>query len=295
MLMTRVGQADCTEWLNDTSYEVCVWGARGSVACGSPEFRRYGGDTSCVELRQGPATVVFDAGTGLRALGDRLMRQAREDNRPVDIDLLLSHTHLDHVAGLPFFAPFFQPGNRVRVWLGREPGGLAARDTFKRLFTPPFFPLTLGDLKADLIFHDFTPGDTLALPGGLTVGTHPLNHPNGATAFRAECGVRPVCYVTDLEHTPGMLDMELVSFVADADLMFYDATYTDDEYPAHRGWGHSTWQEGLRVSEAAGVKRFVAFHHDPSHDDQALESIERDIQARNRDALVARQGIVLRP
>ncbi len=270
-----------------------IWGARGSMPCGGADYARYGGDTSCVELRVRETSLILDAGSGLRVLGDRLMAEALDRGTAVDVDILLSHTHYDHIMGLTAFAPFFDPRSRVRVWLAREPGGLAARDTFERIFAHPFFPLTLAQLRATITFHDFEQGATLAFPHDVTITTHALNHPGGATAFRATRAGRSVCYVTDLEHQPGTLDTPLVEFVRDADAMFYDATFTDADYPAHRGWGHSTWEEGLRVSAAAGVQRFLAFHHNPAYDDARLAAIEQAIQAQNPAALVARQGTAL--
>jgi phosphoribosyl 1,2-cyclic phosphodiesterase len=152
------------------------------------------------------------------------------------------------------------------------------------------FPVPLDVMRARLVFTDFRAGETLDLGPGLRARTTPLNHPNGATAYRIEHEGRSVCYVTDTEHVPGRPDDKVLELIAGADLVIYDSTYTDAEFPARVGWGHSTWQEGLRLVRRAGARRLVVFHHDPDHDDEAMAGIERDLAAESDGHLVAREG-----
>jgi len=144
-------------------------------------------------------------------------------------------------------------------------------------------------------FVDFSAGDELAPAEGVKIRTAPLNHPNGATGYRIECGGKSVCYVTDTEHRPGQLDENILGLIDCADVFIYDSSYTDEEYPSFAGYGHSTWEEGVRLACAAGVKQFVAFHHDPSHDDKMMDKIARDLESVMPRAIVAREGMVLRP
>ena len=273
----------------NSALSVTFWGVRGSIACPEPEMLRYGGNTSCLEVRCGDHLLIFDAGTGLRPLG-RKLAEAGE----VDADLFLSHTHFDHVSGLPFFGPAFEPKNRFRFWAGHlEAQGLELCDVLCEMMMPPLFPVPIEIFKADIAYKDFVAGATLVPRPGVVLKTAPLNHPNGATGYRIEYGGRSICYVTDTEHTGQGPDKTILGLVDGADIVIYDATYTDEEYPKFKGWGHSTWQEGIRVCEAAGAKRLVIFHHDPSHDDPFMDGIAAAAEKRRIGTLVAREGLTL--
>ena len=273
-----------------TALTVRFWGVRGSIACPSPSYMGFGGNTSCVEVRAGSRLVILDAGTGIRPLGQQLKREGI-----LEADLLFSHTHWDHVNGFPFFAPAFEPDNTFRVFAGHlaEEGGI--REAIAGHMHEPMFPVPLDVMRARLSFTDFRAGETLDLGSGLRVRTAPLNHPNGATAYRIEHGGRSVCYVTDTEHVPGRPDERILELIAGADLVVYDSTYTDAEFPARVSWGHSTWQEGLRLLQRAGARRLVVFHHDPDHDDATMTAIEHELAGDSDGNLVAREGLQLTP
>jgi len=274
-----------------TAVSVRFWGVRGSIACSGPETQKYGGNTSCIEVRCGDRLLILDAGSGLRYLGEALKR----DGKPVEADLLLSHTHMDHVCGLPFFGPFHCSGTHVRIWSGHLENGWTTSQAVDELMAEPLFPVSKDIFKAHVEFVDFEAGDTLSPAGGVSIRTAPLNHPNGATGYRIECGGKSVCYVTDTEHVPGKPDQTILDLIDGADVFIYDTSYTDDEYPTYAGYGHSTWQEGARLARAAGVKQFVAFHHDPSHDDAAMDKISRELKKMLPNGIVAREGLVLKP
>jgi phosphoribosyl 1,2-cyclic phosphodiesterase len=163
------------------------------------------------------------------------------------------------------------------------------------MMTSPLFPVPIDMLHSDLTFIDFNGGEDLTLRPGIVVRTAPLNHPNGATGYRIEYRGKAVCYITDTEHWIGKHDQTIVALCRGADLMIYDSTYTDEEYPRYQGWGHSTWQEGARLCDLAGVKRLVIFHHDPSHDDAFMDRIAADAERVRPGSIVAREGMVLRP
>jgi phosphoribosyl 1,2-cyclic phosphodiesterase len=248
----------------------------------------FGGNTSCVEVRVGGRLVILDAGTGIRPLGKLLRREGA-----TEADILFSHTHWDHVNGFPFFAPAFEPDHAFRVFAGHlgEEGGI--REAIAGHMHEPMFPVPLDVMKARLSFTDFRAGETLEIGPAVRARTAPLNHPNGATAYRIEHAGRSVCYVTDTEHVPGRPDENVLSLIADADLVIYDSTYTDAELPARGGWGHSTWQEGLRLVRRAGARRLVVFHHDPDHDDETMAAIELELADQSEDGIVAREGLRL--
>lgn len=275
---------------NVDGFSLKFWGVRGSIACPGPDYVRYGGNTSCIEVRCGPHLLILDGGTGLRPLGRHLDAQG-----PVDAELLLTHTHLDHVSGLPFFSPAFKPKNRFRFWAGHLLPEHRVRDVLCDMMAPPLFPVPLEILKADICYLDFKPRETLELRPGVVIHTAPLNHPNGATGYRVEYGGRSLCYVTDTEHVMGRPDESVLGLIKDADLVVYDSTYTDREFPRFAGWGHSTWEEGVRLCDRAGVKTLVIFHHDPNHSDAFMDGVAEAAEKARPGTLVAREGMVLTP
>ena len=270
---------------------VRFWGVRGSIACPGPATARYGGNTSSIEVRCAGRLILFDAGTGIRNLGSALLAEA-----PLDADLFFTHTHFDHVCGLPFFKPFFQPQNSFRLWAGHLGGRMTLHGVMRGLMMAPLFPVPPEVFKARMEYRDFAAGATLTPAPGIRLRTAALNHPDGATGYRIEDGGRSVCYVTDTEHVPGAPDANVLSLIAGADLVIYDCMYTDEEYAkSYVGWGHSTWQEAVRLCRAAKAKRLVVFHHDPDHDDDRLDAIAREVEAAMPGAVLAREGLTLAP
>jgi phosphoribosyl 1,2-cyclic phosphodiesterase len=273
-------------------FSVRFWGVRGSIACPGPDTVRYGGNTSCLEVRCGDHLLIFDAGTGLRELGGELMQNA---GGPIEADLFYSHTHFDHICGLPFFAPVFVPGNRFRMWAGHLLPEMQLETVLCGMMMAPLFPVPMGLLEAQISFTDFRAGETIRPKPGVVLKTASLNHPNGATGYRIEYAGKVIAYITDTEHKPDELDANVLGLIDGADVMIYDATYTDEEYPAHVDWGHSTWQQGAGLADAAGVKTYVIFHHDPGHDDVFMDRVAAEAQARRPGTLVAREGLILTP
>ena len=270
---------------------VRFWGVRGSIATPGPSTARYGGNTSSIEVRCGGRPLMLDAGTGLRYLGAKLLAEA-----PLDADIFFTHTHFDHVCGLPFFKPFFQPQNSFRLWAGHLGGGMTLHRVLREFMMAPLFPVPPEIFKAGIEYRDFKGGETLTPSEGVTVRTAVLNHPDGATGYRIEYGGKSICYVTDTEHVPGSPDRNVLSLIEGADIAIYDCMYTDDEYAkSYVGWGHSTWQEAVRLCKPAGVKKLVVFHHDPDHDDDRMDAIGREVAAAMPGAVVAREGMELRP
>ncbi|MDC7785695.1 MBL fold metallo-hydrolase [Rhodoplanes sp. TEM] len=285
---------------SSTGMLVRFWGVRGSVTCPGPATVRYGGNTACVEVRCGHRLVIFDAGSGLRGLGLALAAggetAAPAPGRPlpVDADIFFSHCHLDHVWGLPFFQPAYEPGTRLRLWAGHLLPETTLAAAIRQLVAHPLFPGG-GDLfRADIAFEDFRCGETLTPHPGMVLRTGPLQHPGGGTGYRLEYGGASLAYVTDTEHRAGQLDPAVLALAADVDLFVYDCTYTEAEYAANAGRGHSTWQHGVRLASAAGARRLAIFHHDPSHDDPTLDRIAREAEAMRPGTLVATEGLTLR-
>jgi len=263
------------------------WGVRGSIACPSPTHVLYGGNTSCLEVRAGAERIILDAGTGLRELGNHFMR---DDVRRAS--LLLTHTHWDHINGFPFFKPAYVSNRRFRIMAGHL-DRLGVRDILAGQMAEPTFPVPLEAMHGELDFEDFTAGDSFDLVPGVHVRTAKLNHPNRATGYRIEHAGKAVCYVTDTEHVIGQPDQSVLGLIEGADLVVYDSTYTDEEFPLHVGWGHSTWQEAVRLCRAANVKRLAIFHHDPDHDDAFMDRVGAEARAQWEGAFVAREKMTL--
>jgi phosphoribosyl 1,2-cyclic phosphodiesterase len=277
--------------------KVRFWGVRGSISCSGAEYARYGGNTSCLEVSAGGRRLIFDAGTGIRTLGLELARLA-----PLDIDIYFTHTHLDHLSGLTFFAPLFDANNSVRMWAGHLEAPYTLKKVVSNLMQAPIYPVTLEIFKAKVSFTEFKAGELLSC-GPVQMRTAPLNHPNGATGYRIEHGGKSICYITDTEHRLGAIDMTIVELCRGADVMIYDSSYTDEEYARYKGWGHSTWQEGVRIADAAGVGTLAIFHHDPSHSDAFMDDVAREAAAMRTGTvpgglprvLVAHEGLTLAP
>ena len=273
------------------TFSVRFWGVRGSIACSGPRTARYGGNTSSLEVRCGDRVLLFDAGTGMRYLGNAM--DSSGPIEPIEADVFLTHTHYDHVCGIPFFRPFFRPSNRFRLWAGHLGSGMTLRRVMDEFMVAPLFPVPPQVFKATVDYKDFACGKELSSGPDVRVKTIALNHPDGATGYRVEFDGRSFCYLTDTEHVPGSIDRKLAKFMEGADAVVYDSMYTDDEYPRFVGWGHSTWQEGVRLCKAAGVKKLVVFHHDPEHTDEMLDGIGRQVEKELPGSVIAREGLVL--
>lgn len=249
---------------------ITLLGARGSLPSPGPGNVRYGGNTSCVELRSADGgLVVLDAGTGICRLGSRIETEGR-------VDVLLTHLHMDHILGLGFFAALFEPGHEVHIW-GPSSTTLELQARLSRYLSPPLFPVRLRDLSCRLTLHD-VPLGTFDLPGfSVTAGL--VCHPGPTVGYRIEDGTASLVYMPDHEPalgSPGLADPEWTSgfdLAAGTDLLVHDAQYTLADYERRVGWGHSALDHTLAFATLAGVRHLVPFHHDPSHDDATLDRI----------------------
>ncbi|MTH98970.1 MBL fold metallo-hydrolase [Roseibium sp. RKSG952] len=267
-----------------------VWGARGSTPTPGASTLRYGGETTCFELRAGDALVMIDCGSGARNFGMEICKF-----KPIKFDLLFTHTHLDHICGLPFFKPVFYPDFEVTAWAGHfQDDSTNLDDIVSRIMSPPIFPLAAKSLKS-LSYKTFQTGDVIPRDDGLVIRTMRLNHPGGACGYRFEFDGKVICIITDHEHGDPETDAALPDFVRNADIMIYDAMFTDEEYANYRGWGHSTWQKGVELAVAGGVKVPVLFHHDPRRSDDELDEIGMAAASLHPGTLVASEGMILRP
>lgn len=255
---------------------VTFWGVRGSVAVSGGGFLRTGGNTTCVEVEHDGARLILDGGTGLQSLGASV-------TGPLEALLLFTHVHWDHIQGVPYFGPAFDPESRL-TFVG-APGLQAALHDQMR---PPSFPVGFDAFRAATSFLELEAGAPVEL-GPFRVEAAEMTHPNGVLCYRITAGKRSVVFATDVEH--GMtLDPRLLQLAEGVDLLIHDAQYTDAEYPSRRGWGHSTWEQAVAVARTAGAARLALFHHDPTRSDTALAGIEAIATRRHPTAFAAREG-----
>ena len=271
---------------------VRFWGVRGSIPSPGPHTVKYGGNTSCVEMLVGGQRLIFDGGTGLRQLGIALLQQTT----PVEAAIFFSHSHWDHIQGFPFFTPAFVPGNRFRIYGAIAPNGATIEQRLDDQMLHPNFPVPLQVMRGNLEFCNLVIGEPLQL-GDIRVENALLNHPGQSVGYRVSWGGKVATYITDTEHLSDGLNENVMSLAQDADVMIYDATYTDEEYhhPSFGkvGWGHSTWQEGVKVARAARVKKLIIFHHDPSHKDDFMDQVAVQASTAFSGAVVAQEGMVI--
>jgi ribonuclease Z len=274
--------------MEDNRFRIRFWGTRGSVPVSGSEYVRYGGNTACVEMQCGAHTLIFDAGSGIRPAGKAFIAAG-----VTDMDLFFTHCHYDHILGLPFFAPLYDPKVRLTAWSGHLAGRMTTRDMLRDFMRPPWFPVRLDICRANIIARDFVSGDVLRPRPEIEIRTGNLNHPGGCIGYRVEYSGRVVAVITDTEHVPGKLDEEILTLIADADLVIYDCTYIEEEMARFPGYGHSTWQQGIKLCEAAGAGRLALFHHDPMRTDTALETIEIKAREAFSGAFAAYDGLTL--
>jgi phosphoribosyl 1,2-cyclic phosphodiesterase len=253
--------------------EVRFWGVRGSVATSGAHVARMGGNTSCLEVKSQGHRLILDAGTGLRGLGEELMGAGA----PQQLTLLFSHLHWDHVQGFPFFTPAYVPGNQLTLH-GPGPGGAAQlRAVLAKQMAPPTFPVPLETMRASMGFRDALPGQPFE-SGPFRILPFAVPHPQGCLGYRIEADGHAFVYMTDVELSLDALTPEIGRAMEGADALCLDAQYTPDEYrgargPSRKGWGHSTMIDAAQVARATRSKRLFLFHHDPAHDDDAVENM----------------------
>jgi phosphoribosyl 1,2-cyclic phosphodiesterase len=276
---------------------VRIWGCRGSVATPGPDTVRCGGNTSCIEISLDDGTVfVLDAGTGIRELGNELVERGVKR-----LNLLLTHLHLDHLEGLRFFAPLFEPETTIALWGPRSPV-LALKERIRRSFSPPLFPIDLMDTPAQVVFHELPKSSWQIGTARLTASL--IVHPGPTVGYRIEADGSSVAYIPD--HEPALTGdftqrtrdwISGGSIAQDVDLLLHDAQYFEDEYDRRLGWGHSSVVSAMAYADAVGARRVVLFHHDPAHSDDIMERLEseaRSLDSKTEDPpVVAREGMVL--
>lgn len=249
--------------------KIRFWGIRGSAPAPSKETVKYGGNTPCMEIVSGKDLIICDCGTGLRFLGEKLIRSRRTINAAI----FVSHIHWDHISGLPFFRPIYYKENSFKIF-GPKPIGMSLKNALNRAISPPFFPVALKNIPAKMTFKDVA--TKTVKYSNLKVTPFLLSHPGGALGWRFEFpGGKSVVYVSDNE--PSENKNRLIKWVNKADIMIHDAQYTLGEYKKHQGWGHSPYNYPIDIAKTAGVKNLILSHFDPTHSDKMMDEINKKL------------------
>lgn len=267
----------------DSLFKVTFWGTRGTRQIHKLDQIKFGTNTICVEVQCGNRILVFDAGSGIIDFGEDFENR----NAAHSFDLFFTHAHYDHVEGIPYLSPLYSNKYSTNIWAGKLKGVEACHEIFDLLMMRPYFPVNVEKFKADIKYNDITDYETLDIGDGIVIKTTRLNHPGGATGYRVEYAGKSFGFITDCSHTVDKCDAELVRFLKGVNLFAYDCSYTDDEFTNFSSYGHSSWQEALRLQAAATANAVYAVHHMPFRTDEELEEIHAQMQASNKNCGVA--------
>jgi phosphoribosyl 1,2-cyclic phosphodiesterase len=273
---------------------VGFWGVRGSTPTVDRANARYGGNTPCVEIIAPDGTrFILDCGTGLRALGNRWI--ASQSEKPLEAHIFVTHYHWDHIQGIPFFAPLYSPQHKFHFYsfrsqfLGRE----SLRQVLEAQMAKPYFPVDMNVMAAPRDFTDVTDGDRLDIQG-VRITARWLNHPQGCLGFRFETSSGVVVYATDNEPGNPELDRSIRELAQGADIFINDAQYSPEQLKTTRkGWGHSSWLEGIQIAQEVGAKHLVLFHHDPDSSDLMVDGLQKDARQKFASVWAASEGMVM--
>lgn len=264
--------------------KIKIWGTRGSMTAPYPDRMKYGANTSCVSAEWDEGLVIFDCGSGIRALGEELLRNNTTEKK--ELHIFVSHLHLDHVVGLPFFPIIYNKNWKIHLY-GFFPNE-KFREKLTKLLAPPYWPVALENAGAGLIWHELKENEAVMLPGNVRVKTICSSHPDSAILMRMEKGEESFVYGLDCELTDDFRTI-YEAFVKDSSLLLFDGMYNEEELKRYRGFGHSSWEQGLEIQENCNVKQICISHHDWGRTDTELEAIEKEVSEKKKNCIFAKE------
>ena len=267
---------------------VRFWGVRGSTPTPQREYLVYGGNTACVEVRTDTDEIlIFDGGTGVRLLGHALEQEF--NGSPIRAHLFFSHFHIDHIQGLPFFTPLYWKENHFTFYFAGRRDGNLIMDALSGIMANPYFPIDMSKLPCVRNYVDLEEGAFQVADA--TILVKKLNHPQGCVGYRIAQGDKVIAYCTDLEWGPEWSENNFRELAQDSDCLIVDAQYTPEEYSTKEGWGHSSWKQSVKNGLDVNAKQIILFHHDPYHDDSAIDSILEDASKLHPNVIAAKEGL----
>ena len=271
-----------------TLMRVRFWGVRGSTPTPQMENMGVGGNTACIEVRSDSNQIlIFDGGTGIRLLGKQLEKEF--GTQPIRGHILFSHFHLDHIQGIPFFRPLYNPNNNFTFYFAGRRDANLVMDALAGIIADPYFPVDMSKLPCSREYVDLTEGTFDVADTKILV--LPLQHPQGCVGYRIVQNGKTITYCTDVEHGTDWSDRNVLTLAKDSDLFIVDSQYTPEELPDHQGWGHSSWKQAIESGIQARVKKIALYHHDPYHEDSAIEEILQSAMKLHPNVIAAREGL----
>lgn len=279
------------------SFKIKYYGSRGSIPVSGTRYNEFGGSTTCVLVELTDHTIIIDAGTGVRQLGNDLMASGFGSKEGKTVSMLFTHTHWDHIQGFPFFIPAYLPQNKIQIYGESKKVTVSDSDsrevwdiekTMKGQQQFMYFPVSMDNMAASFSFHPIGPDHPVTI-GDVKISALRMNHPNTTLGFRFDFENKAFVFATDVEHSDAMVDA-LIEFSKDADIFAFDCQYFPDEYEAGKqGWGHSTYEYGIKICEEANVPTLHMIHHDPTHDDDRLKEMESLAQESFKNSIMIKE------
>ncbi len=269
-----------------SSSYIKFWGVRGSNPTSDQNKVKFGGDTSCVEVRTKTDLFILDMGTGIRKLGKEIIE---DPNSPSIINILLSHYHWDHIMGFLSFAPLFNKKFTINIYGYNKNTPIS--ELSKTLFKTDYWPVSRDMLSANLNFHSIEENPMMISNVKVFHTLH--GHPNGANSYRLEFEDKKIVYTTDCEHPTNTLNQNVIDISKNADMLIHDAHFLPENLEAHKGWGHSTWEQAIDVAKTGNVKNLILFHHAPEHTDEIISNMEKEAKNKFINTIAAYQGLSL--
>ncbi|MAV58672.1 MAG: hypothetical protein CMG07_01830 [Candidatus Marinimicrobia bacterium] len=263
------------------------WGVRGSYSITDSDKLEVGGDTPCVEIRtKDNDLIILDMGTGLNNLSSALLK---EKNPPSNIDIFLSHYHLDHILGFLSFAPLFMDKFKINIY-GKKDASGGVEKALNDILDERYWPVTFDMFNADLTFIDIKPG-RIHLKNGISIESNLHPHPNGALGFRVELKDNVITYITDVEHPIGKTLRKVNHLARESDVLIHEAHFTPSDLPNYKGWGHCSWEEAVSVAKISKSKQLVLFHHSPTYSDDVINEFGEDAKEHFGNCMLAKQNL----
>jgi len=262
------------------------WGVRGSRPTAETDKLKYGGDTSCVEIRtSNNELVILDMGTGLSNIGRMILE---DTNSPKVINIFLSHYHWDHLLGFLNFTPLFNDTFTFNIYGNNKQTNI--KIISRKLLDKTFWPVSLDMLKAKINFIDLK-DETIRINNNLIIENMEHIHPNGATSYKVSIDKYKIVYSTDCEHPGNKLNSDIINFAKNADILIHDSHFTNEDLITHQGWGHSSWEQATNVASKANVRKLILFHFCPNYTDEVINNIEKNAQGAFKSTIAAKQGL----